>query len=63
MSNLYLLPEEEAWVSLGKFNLPAGESRVVLDDRGVDHPFTSEKYRYSFIQLVIADAVKWVKEK
>ena len=63
LSNLYLLPEEEAWVSLGKFNLPAGESRVVLDDRGVDHPFTSEKYRYSFIQLVIADAVKWVKEK
>ncbi|MCR9011441.1 hypothetical protein [Gabonibacter chumensis] len=63
LSNLYLLPEEEAWISLGKFTLPAGESRVVLDDRGVDHPFTSEKYRYSFMQLVIADAVKWVKEK
>ncbi|WP_294140452.1 hypothetical protein [uncultured Sanguibacteroides sp.] len=58
------LTEEEAWVSLGKFTLPAGESRIVLDDRGVNHPMTSERYRrYSFIQLVTADAVKWVQRK
>lgn len=56
------LPAEEAWVSLGTFTLPAGESRVVLDDRGVA-PFRDERYNHEYIQLVVADAVKWVKKK
>ena len=55
-------PTEEAWESLGKFTLSAGESRVVLDDRGVA-PITDEKYRSTYSQLVVADAVKWVKLK
>ena len=61
---LYLpstLPEEDAWVSLGKFTLPAGESRVVLDDRGV--ALVQDKTWGDHFQLVIADAVKWVKVK
>lgn len=56
------LPSEESWVSLGKFTLPAGESRVVLDDRG-GAPVTLEMYRTTFSQLVLADAVKWVQLK
>ena len=56
------LPEEEAWLSLGTFTLPAGESRVVLDDRGVA-PIPVERFRCEFVQLVVADAVKWVKKK
>lgn len=58
----YSLSPEEAWVSLGSFTLPAGESRVVLDDRGVA-PITDEKFRSTYHQLVVADAVKWVKIK
>ncbi len=58
----YTLPEEEVWVSLGKFTLPEGESRVVLDDRGVA-PIEVEKYRSTYFQMVVADAVKWVKVK
>jgi hypothetical protein len=37
------------WISLGRFRLPAGECSVTLDDRG-------EKG-----QVIIADAVKWVR--
>ena len=37
------------WVSLGKFDLPAGETKVILSDRGEPESF------------IIADAVKWVK--
>ena len=55
------LPEEEAWVSLGTFTLPAGESRVVLDDRGV--PPITDRLFGEFDQMVVADAVKWVKKK
>lgn len=58
----YSLSAEEAWVSLGTFTLSAGESRVVLDDRGVA-PITDEKFRSTYHQLVVADAVKWVKIK
>lgn len=58
------------WVSLGTFVLPAGESRVVLDDRGVP-PVDDEEYAREVVsiggdkhaQLVVADAVKWVKVK
>jgi len=56
------LPAEEAWVSLGLFSLPTGESRVILDDRGIA-PFLDEKYNRKYTQLVVADAVKWVKIK
>jgi len=59
------------WVSLGKFDLPAGKSRVVLDDRGVPpvekgktgeiEISTGKDDKYT--QLVVADAVKWVKVK
>ena len=55
------LPEEEAWVSLGTFTLPAGESRVVLDDRGV--PPITDRLFGEFEQMVVADDVKWVKKK
>ena len=58
----YSLSAEEAWVSLGTFALPAGESRVVLDDQGVA-PITVEKFQMTYNQLVVADAVKWVKVK
>lgn len=52
------------WISLGRFELPAGESRVVLDDRGIP-PFdkTKEQGGGKYAQLVVADAVKWVKVK
>lgn len=42
----------------------AGESRVVLDDRGIP-PFevTKEWGKDKYAQLVVADAVKWVKVK
>ena len=53
------------WISLGTFSLPAGKSRVVLDDRGAP-PIESQshgKYSSKYVQLVVADAVKWVKIK
>lgn len=59
------------WISLGRFDLPAGKSRVVLDDRGVPPVekgktgeikiSTGKDDKYT--QLVVADAVKWVKVK
>ena len=57
--------DDPTWVSLGTFTLPAGESRVILDDRGVP-PIEEEGhggYSRKWIQLVVADAVKWVKTK
>ncbi len=51
------LSPEEVWVSLGTFTLPAGESRVVLDDRGAS---VTNKIFGEYLQLIIADAVKWV---
>ena len=57
--------DDPTWVSLGTFSLPAGESRVILDDRGVP-PIEEEGhggYSRKWIQLVVADAVKWVKTK
>ena len=61
--------EEADWISLGTFDLPAGESRIILDDRGV--PPIEEKAEPGMplmgsgktAQLVVADAVKWVKVK
>lgn len=54
--------DNDEWISLGKFDLPAGESRVILDDRGIP-PFnkTEEWGEEKYSQLVVADAVKWVK--
>lgn len=61
--------DTDDWISLGSFTLPAGKSRVVLDDRGVPpvdkvktgkiEISTSKDDKYT--QLVVADAVKWVK--
>lgn len=52
--------DDPVWVSLGTFTLPEGESRVVLDDRGV----SSIEYGDTQLhQLIVADAVKWVKIK
>ena len=48
---------DNEWVSLGTFNLSAGESRVVLDDRGAGTLIEGNA------QLVVADAVKWVRVK
>ena len=42
------------WVSLGVFDLPAGESRVILSDKG-------EKGRERL--GIVADAVKWEKQE
>ena len=53
--------DDPVWVSLGIFSLPAGESCVVLDDRGVSP--IKDKYAMKRIQIVMADAVKWVKIK
>ncbi|PXZ45254.1 hypothetical protein DMB45_02200 [Sanguibacteroides justesenii] len=52
---------DPAWLSLGTFSLPAGASRVVLDDRGVPPIESDGGLKYA--QLVVADAVKWVKLK
>lgn len=52
---------DPTWVSLGTFTLSAGESRVVLDDRGVTIEEESYGHSMKYIQLVVADAVKWVK--
>ena len=49
---------DPSWVSLGTFTLPKGESRVMLDDRGVD---LIQDEHSTYAQLVVADAVKWVK--
>lgn len=46
---LYLDARQKGWVSLGVHDIPEGEARIVLDDRGNPE------------QIVIADAVKWVK--
>ena len=56
--------DSDEWISLGRFDLPAGESHVVLDDRGIP-PFevTKEWGKDKYAQLVVADAVKWVKVK
>lgn len=60
---------DPCWVSLGNFNLPAGESRVVLDDRGEElvkkRNYQNQQrthYKY-YRQIIAADAVKWVKIK
>ncbi|WP_065219996.1 MULTISPECIES: golvesin C-terminal-like domain-containing protein [Butyricimonas] len=49
--------DDPDWVSLGTFTLSAGESRVVLDDRGV----AFEEHGKKVYQLIVADAVKWIK--
>ena len=54
---------DPVWVSLGNFTLPAGESRVVLDDRGVSIEGKSYGGEIKHDQLIVADAVKWVKIK
>lgn len=45
------------WISLGTFTLPVGKSRIVLDDRGAAPSEDGQ------VQLIVADAVKWVKIK
>ena len=57
--------DDPLWVSLGTFTLPAGKSRVVLDDRGVTpiEKKDSGPHSLKYVQLVVADAVKWVKMK
>ena len=45
----------QGWRSLGTYDFPVGKARVVLDDRGEDNGM--------FHQVVVADAVKWVKVK
>ncbi len=66
----------KGWVSLGKFDLQAGETQVTLDDRGGEIRADAED-DYSNIQvyavadgksypkrqLIVADAVKWVRVK
>ena len=52
-----ILEEDESWISLGRFTLPAGKSQVILDDRGI--PTNHEKGQ---AQLIVADAVKWVNK-
>ena len=56
--------DDPEWVSLGVFTLSAGESRVVLDDRGTPVS-VQDSYGHSSecVPLITADAVKWVKVK
>lgn len=49
----------EGWMSLGVFDLPAGKSSVILDDRGIFEDTEMSKY-VKYGQLIMADAVKWV---
>ena len=48
-TSLVLLATQKGWKSLGEYHLSEGEARIVLDDRGEPG------------QIVIADAVKWVR--
>ena len=57
-----LSTDEEGWVSLGQFDLKAGTSFVVLDDRAPKKkPTDKQEQRFSMGQRIIADAVKWVR--
>ena len=47
--SLHLDVRQKGWISLGVHDFSIGESRIVLDDRGEPD------------QIVIADAVKWVR--
>lgn len=40
--------EGKGWLSLGEFDLSAGENQIVLSDKGVEEE-----------QVIYADAVKW----
>lgn len=54
--------DTDEWILLGKFELPAGKSRIVLDDRGIPPFEVTEKWgNDKYTQVVVADAVKWVK--
>ena len=56
--------DDTGWGSLGVFDLSAGKSRVVLDDRGMPSFEVTEKWgNDKYAQVVVADAVKWVKVK
>ena len=56
--------DDTGWGSLGVFDLSAGKSRVVLDDRGMSSFEVTEKWgNDKYAQVVVADAVKWVKVK
>ena len=61
-------PAEESmgWVSLGKYYLEKGETKVVLDDRGSGSEEVDEKSEGGMRmmqnkQMIVADAVKWVR--
>ena len=61
-------PAEESmgWVSLGKYYLEKGETKVVLDDRGGGSEEVDEKSEGGMRmmqnkQMIVADAVKWVR--
>ncbi len=61
-------PAEESmgWVSLGKYYLEKGEAKVVLDDRGGGSEEVDEKSEGGMRmmqnkQMIVADAVKWVR--
>lgn len=58
--------ERVGWISLGKFYFPANTTAVVvLDDRGCTIPPQPTPGGWSFPekkQVIVADAVKWVKK-
>lgn len=68
--------EPPGWISLGTYYLEQGLARVSLDDRGKSEEKEGEfwstvrslttwkgytHYKSSYSQIIIADAVKWVK--
>ncbi|MCQ4872644.1 golvesin C-terminal-like domain-containing protein [Butyricimonas paravirosa] len=56
--------EELGWVSLGKYDFDAGEYSVFLSDKGGDSLIFEKNEDYAWeseaVQLIFADAVKWV---
>ena len=56
--------EEPGWISLGKFNFNRGEYSVFLSDRGGDSLTWENDGSYAWerdaVQLIFANAVKWV---
>lgn len=60
-------PAEESvgWVSLGKYYFGKGEAKVVLDDRGIPQASKIQEEGKPRVmqnkQMIVADAVKWVR--
>ncbi len=57
---IYPGEEEPGWVSLGYYDLPKGECRLVLNDKGGTPLSQNEKVLGESYQYIVADAVRWL---